>query len=502
MKRILIFALLCVLLVSCGKEQKKEENNIEMETSQKSSMTFVDYDPGKELPEYKGVWGLDVANCNVYVARATEKYVWFSYDLSYYMRAEKKEDGKYHFYQHFNHIGEGYADVQGSEGILELKNGILYVAICRGPNHMEKLEKGKRMQEESERLVNVKTMDVFQYLDDYDKAYHYKEDNRLFYATLGKEPDGNRVSSFKISLFENVEYYYQYAHDYCFGSIDFTSTKKQCDQTWGQPVAFQEKKHGTVYTYQYQDYQVDVYFSTGGSIQNISLYLNSKEEAMKKYQIGDFVLQGSRVIRYKGAKNSIVTFPKEAVAVGAWSFQKSKLVKKIHVPKDLHLEPEAFRGCRAKLVTFEEGRKKIPRESFASFGTTKNGVQMTIRLPKSTRVIEQEAFRYGYEYGMNPLHLILNDGLKKIESMGVYGVEVDLPNSITKMEQAAYGSPVKKVYLPEGISGLEEGAIDFLHEDTCIGEPDENYVVYVPSSVDLQGKNIAMNGVVKRYEKE
>lgn len=506
MRRIGIIFLLSLLLVSCGKElenatdksEAEKQPTLQEQTAQEERTSFVDYDPGKELPEYKGVWAfLEGNSCYVYVARATEKYVWFSYGLSGYMRAEKQEDGKYHYYQYYNKIGIGYADVMGQEGVLELKDGTLYAEICESPNLKSELEKGTRLQEESDILVNAKTMDVFQYLDDYDKAYKYKEKNGLFYATLGKAPDSECVSSFKITRFIGVSYYYEQILDYRFGNIDFTSTKKQCDQEWGAPIGTEEKKHGMVYLYQYEDYQIHVYFSKGGSIQNISLYLNSQEEAMKKYQIGDFVLQGSRVIRYKGKKNSKVIFPKEAVAVGTRAFEKSKQVKEIYIPKEIYLEPEAFACCRAKLVTFEEGRTLIPRESFQSFGFGGDGTTMTIRLPKSTKTIEMGAFLYSYEYGEKPVRLILNDGLEKIESMGIYGLEVDLPNSIKEMEEAAYGVPVKKVYLPEGISGLAEGCIQFIPDDDCHGGNEKNYVVYVPKSVDLNGKNIVSNGVCK-----
>lgn len=68
---VIAFALMCVCLVSCGTTEAEKTNTV-LENIEKE-VTFTDRDPGRDLPEYNGVWQTGKeGNCLLYVASVTE----------------------------------------------------------------------------------------------------------------------------------------------------------------------------------------------------------------------------------------------------------------------------------------------------------------------------------------------------------------------------------------------------------------------------------------------
>lgn len=490
---IILLAAVAAVRFTNGKdvsENKKVSNGI---------IKFTDKEPGKEIDGYQGVWKNKYGY--LYVYRATERYIWFTYNnrhsFAEYVRAEKKDDGRYYFHFETNKIEICFPTLKGNESYLELKDGS--IIECSHYDKWNETETSKYTFEEKKtaELFQVKPLDILAYLDNYQKAFAYQEDNNLACVKFGKDRDSERVSFCLLNSYQIAEMFHEHVLDYRFGNIDFTSTKKECDKAWGQPVKITKQKHGYKCVYKYKDYEIDVFFTKAGSIYDIALYLKSKKAALEKYVDGDFEMQGCRIVKYLNtdSRTKEISFPEGAVAIGDNAFNGSKGTLQIKIPKDINLEPQAFTWIGKANITFEEGREEISRWAFVSAG--KNDAMVNITLPKSIRVIKTGAFYNLASYGVN---LKLNEGLEEIQKQGIYGLAVKFPDSLKKLGSEAIGWRISEtgeqelpLELPPNLEEMGDRCIVF-EDDRCGEGEDEEPTVKIPASVKKMGENVVVGG--------
>ena len=301
----------------------------------------------------------------------------------------------------------------------------------------------------------------------------------LTWLDIGKELGESRVSYLHVATKD----YDKKSNQYCIGDITFASSKKECDKFLGD--AKEETAGRKVYRYK-EDYEIEIEFK-GNKIKEMGIYLHNKKQAMKTYEIGDFVMQGCKIVKYKNAYESEekVVLPSDTVAIKSDAFEiernpdfEAKKLQ-IHIPKEVYLEPYSFSGLGPIEVTFEEGRTKIEKGSFAN-ACDKGKYDINVTLPTSVKTISAEAF-YNMETG-EWLNLWMQEGVEVIEREALVGIKCDLPTTIRTLEKKAL-----QHWMPETNFGLPEGVEEI--GDECFYFDIAREKFKIPASVKKIGIN-------------
>ncbi|MCH5253121.1 MAG: leucine-rich repeat domain-containing protein [Lachnospiraceae bacterium] len=319
-------------------------------------------------------------------------------------------------------------------------------------------------------------------------------------AELGKMPGRKNVSYVEVKRNRIPK---EEMENYKVGKVNFFSTPEQCDKALGTPKA----KTGEERRYSYKsDYEICLSFSKKGKMKEMGIYKDSREQAKKTYQVGDFTMMACRVIKYNKdyQKEEEVSLPEDTIAVAYHAFavdkkrftepwtardykqQKDEWKKlTLCIPKDVYLEPGAFGNLGPAEITFEPGRTEIEPSAFmyvSNYRFWENA--STIRLPDTVKVIRESSFCQFYN---ESAEIILNDGLEEIEERALQGANCDLPDSVKKIGKAALDNwhPVHEFSLPENLQEIGDNAIYICAEvGANIKEP-----IYLSRSVGKIGIN-------------
>lgn len=152
--------------------------------------------------------------------------------------------------------------------------------------------------------------------------------------------------------------------------------------------------------------------------------------------------------------DSVKSIKKKAFAIKDEK-QKYQPIK-LEIPKDIKINPFAFRFMGPAEITFEEGRTKINYNSFAYCGLCDKDISIT--LPKSVKEIEPYSFDQLYN---EKLRVYLNDGLEIVGDSALAGVRCDLPDSIRVIGEGALISwkPINGYKLPENLEEIGDECI-------------------------------------------
>ena len=320
-------------------------------------------------------------------------------------------------------------------------------------------------------------------------------------AELGKIPGEKAVSYVEVKRNRIPE---DDIEKYKIGKVNFLSSPQECDKILGTPKVKTEKERR--YPYQ-SDYEICLSFSGAGKMKEMGIYKDSREQAKKTYQAGDFTMMACRVIKYNKdyQQEEEVSLPEDTVAVAYHAFaidkkryvepetardykrQKSEWQKMtLCIPKDVYLEPEAFAHLGPVDMTFEPGRREIEPSAFMyALSYRFWGQTSKIQLPDTVKILRESAF-YQIGYNVNA-ELIINNGLEEIRDYALREVRCDLPDSVRKLGEGALSDwhPVHEFSLPENLQEIGDNAIDICAE---VGEEIKE-PIYIPRSVRKIGIN-------------
>lgn len=171
-------------------------------------------------------------------------------------------------------------------------------------------------------------------------------------------------------------------------------------------------------------------------------------------------MRGCQIVNYNNnyQKTGTVKIPEDTVSIEEDAFKADsknfdispKGIKriKLEIPKDVYIEPYAFRSMGPADITFEEGRKEIEEGAFASIGSDYYNIKIT--LPSSVKTIQKRSF--SNEVTGNNLTVNLNKGLEIIGDEALCGLKCDLPKTIRIIKDGAL-----KMWKPKGNFSLPEG---------------------------------------------
>ena len=468
----------------------------------------------REKYEGEGYYkGEEFGNVGMVIHEANDSYAMLTYEDSLLMpilvMATKNTRGEYEFSFNVETENEESIDI-GFVG-TQVKNGTGTYNVCfrfegetiltniKGQNLIQQdhfLTTGivelKKKKDEKE----VEICDLSRCLGEYKKVYQSIYENDMRLIEVGKEPGTDRVSyvdvNFKKDIFNGSFIEMKW---YQIGEINFLSTKEDCDRVFGNPLC--QTDTGWEYPYQ-DDYVVHISFD-GKFMSGMGIYLKSKEDAMKEYTEGDFVLRGCRLVDGKKCyeKGGKVKWPKDMVAIAPDAFSlEGKLNKKkveLEVPKDVFLEPYAFKSVGYMEITFEKGRKKIDRYAFSDVGSNK---KVTIKVPSSVKVIEDGAFEQWNTVLVSAytkkLPLYLSEGVEKIGDTALYGVCCDIPSTVKVLGDFTLNSWEPR----NGKRQLPENVEEIGNECWSIEEDKE---LYIPASLKKIGMNSFVNYNMKKH---
>jgi len=508
---VILGGLMLALLTGCsGGADKKAANTTPspMEARQErilgtpmegEKFTYVEREKYQGEGYYRGG---NFASVNMLIYEANDSYVMLSYADSFmqasFMKAVKNERDEYEFSFHVEekkgssdtYIGKQVEYGTGTYNVtFRIENEKILMNI-QGKNLIEQdeyLTTGVVELEKFEEEEKVEICDLSLCLGNCEEVYQsvYQNDMRLI--EIGKEQGTDRVSYVDVSFATAWEKNNPLeVKQYQIGEINYLSTKEDCDRVFGKSI----RQTDTGWEYSYQDgYVVQIDFEDT-QMTRMGIYLGSKEEAMKEYTEGNFILRGCRIVDGTKCyeKGSAVKWPKDVISIAPHAFRlQGKINKKkvkLEVPKNVYLEPEAFTELGYADVIFEKGRKKIERYSFSNAGI-KNDV--TITVPSSVKIIEDGAFEQWYSLleGKKPSNMpvYLSEGVEEIGDSALLGVCCDLPSTVKVLGNWTLTSWVPrngKYELPEN---LEEIGSD------CFEIIEKNPKLHIPASLKKIGTN-------------
>lgn len=323
-------------------------------------------------------------------------------------------------------------------------------------------------------------------VDDYFKVRKsiYAREN-YYSMDFGKEPGSKRLSYIEVNDSGDI-----------LGSemrgITFFSTKEECDRILGTPLRVTNENR--VYKFN-DDYEIEIEYDVD-TIKKMGIYLENKETATQTYQVGDFTMRGCQIVKYNHAyeKEGQVKLPKDIVSFEDSSFtvvekftddgyrlgKKHSQVKKVKlcIPRQVYIEPYAFRQMGKAEIIFEEGREEIETSAFSEIGC--ENFKVKIILPSTIKRLNLWAFKN--DTNARGITLILNEGLRVIGNGALEGMKVDLPKSLRILEDGAL-----TYWKPKGDFGLPEGVEEI--GNSCFYFENAKEAFKIPSTVKKIGKN-------------
>jgi len=432
-----------ILLTGCGEETNTKDG------IKNASPAAVEV----KINKGEGYYQSEDSSVSVYIHEITDDHVILTYADAMlqplFIKAEKNKRGEYVFsltdkqieersfgllassYLYSSHLSPQEAPSESLPRIYEvsfrLKDEKMWVN-AKGDSVFEsyyKLFVGvQELEREKDNSNGI--CDFTKCLDAYQEVYENIYAKDMTIIEIGKDRESKEISYVEAS-FERVwdcwnEKTIKEIQLYQIGEINFLSTKEECDKILGEPL----RETDTGWEYSYRDgYVIEISFGED-HISKMGIYKESRESATKEYIVGDFILRGCRIVDgtkcYK--KGGVVKFPEEAVAIAPRAFSVGNVSKgkkiKIEIPRDIHLEPEAFSELGSVEVTFETGRKVIESRAFMNAAIYEKE-EITIIVPTSVKKIESYAFAQEYDVAAK-FQLHLPKGLKDIDETALEGL--------------------------------------------------------------------------------
>lgn len=510
-KRILVCALVMIMLCGCGNsavgnlsedvpDQEPSHvsgGNMDVEMPDVSSVKAdLVYDT-VDIEKYVGIYEDGKAQTGLIIYRVTDKYVWFSFHKSNarltLTRAKRKSGNTYEFtYKYDNKKDDNTFRAGGKKtGEITLLKLAAEVEIQGKTDPCTLAYQGRLQFKEQKKKRQV--CDLFKCINEYFsvRTSIYRLDQT--YIQIGKERGTDRISYIEVdpenaSLYNASLYNWQLygkeeeKKNYKMGSITFFSTIEECDKEFGEPTKKTESERRYLYN---REYEVVISFD-GDCIGSMGIYRKSKESALQEYTVGEFTLQGCRIVKYNGSYNgTMLELPEDAtgIAKNAFKLEKSKEptltnkynknqdgtpVRKISmcISKKVYLEPLAFCKSGPLEITFEEGREEIEQGAFYDAGMIERyGTLVT--LPESITRIRQRAFEKSAG-SAGAVQLVLNKELQRIDSYALYGGAIfgKLPQNLRQLgDYSIYiDCPKEKLEISRTLKKVGFNAISYGNE--------------------------------------
>lgn len=419
----------------------------------------------------------------IYIHRVTDKEIWLSYegelDKLDYLHGIKKGENRYEFCREEENPEDGVSSLKGE---IAFKDDHVFFNINRDVGKEEELL--DREVEYSLRKAdsNDTVLELTHCLDRSYQEIHQEVFRRnLTCVDMGKERGTDKVSYIEICP-ETYNNPWEETRYYQMKGIGICSTKEECKKVMGMPT--EESANNLIYRSE-DGYEICFTFQDD-HVSKMGIYLGTREEALKEYTVGDFTMRGCKIIKWNKPfqKGGTIELPEDTAVIGTnaisqveveneddgeedldgavesaeketkWNYTKDEV--ELHVPKDVYLEPGVF-GCIPSpfKVTFEEGRREIEPGLLLNLAG-----KMTIRLPKSVKIIRKEAL---YDRWCNGVKIILQDGIEEIQERGLQNYKGSLPSSLKKIGYKGLyqWEPVSKndFTLPKGLEEIGDYGI-------------------------------------------
>ncbi len=473
MAKLFVFASILIVgvMTGCDKGAQEQEQTVDLY----SKITPASENAGLYFDtEYK--------ETKLYLYRVTERYMWLAYNDSGeigMIRAEKDSGDSYEVIVSYRTDEESYSEYDFSQmgdysaGIaFQLKGDKVYVR----PDTDAAFFEFKGSLKLAEKAQEMKAYDLTKCLGEFYATRKEFYRDGAGNSEIGKDSSSDQVSYVQVKAPDKWKDRQQNLK-YCIGGITFFSTEEECDKAFGTP----EVKEDGTRIYQYKDkYEIAIKYENQ-RMQEMGIYLGSREKAYQEYTEGDFTLRGGNLVKWNHAftKEGKLEFPKTAVAVKADALtivdeydeegfphierDKSEFKKaSIYIPKDMYLESNAFRGIASADITFEEGRTEIEPGAFRNMCLDSDDYKypspIRITLPKSITKLGECAFEQEASDLKLMLEVSLNEGITEIEANALYGLRVDLPSGVTRLGDRALNNwrPAtdQGYILPEGLKEI------------------------------------------------
>ena len=407
---------------------------------------------------YKGLWTDESEQYQVTVYRVTSAHMIFSieYERKHgslsFATAVATEEGEYTFTYDVEAYKENGVDTtrlcygKRLKGNFVLKEQELQVDIMSANNNVRSPYakdigfKGSLKKKESLPQENI--ADLFKFMGK-AKPQDYQEGVSLYY--LGEQE--GKVSHIHIVWDNNREK----TMGYMFDEINPYCMVFDLQNRFGSPIA-EEKldDHRHKYVYEEEGYRYQFITEGYGLVVEADCQLIEPLRGQKK---GDFIVEGDTVLRYLGdyEKQRKIKLPEgtKRIATGAFTVGDAALsdsctrVAELLIPKDVKVDPYAFRNCGKLKIELEEGWETVEEESFAGMVSEKRQYErfhwVDVTLPSTVRRLKIRAFAievnglsddYLYfgdrttDYA-EPVMIHLNSGLEYIEDDALQGIRCD-----------------------------------------------------------------------------
>lgn len=499
MKKSILFLIVALVFCGCGNQNQPvaEQHDVSKDKSKTSSseqgikmpdvsdvkadLTYETLRSGKSEKVYRSQSHEDVNLC---VYRVTKEAIWFSfqkenaslplsraesngentYEFSYAYDKEK-DDNTYQLVKDGKRKGKitlsgesAKIQIQGDKG----ETGLGYEGILKGQKQKQEIKVCDLLKCTSD-FFSVRAS-IFQYNRKYVKIGKVRGADQVLFVEANP-------SNSSLPCDEEEKKYYK------MGNVTFFSTIKECDTELGIPIQTSDEQR----SYQYKDFEIVISFKND-CVSGMGIYRNSRTEALKVYQDGEFMMQGCRIIKYEGNYDGEqLVLPGDAVGIaknsfkleknpGGTEFKKYKKnpdgtnVKKLSIciPQKVYLEPLAFSSCGPMEITFEEGRMEIEPGAFCNAGRIAE-YGRKIRLPQTVERICEMSFEQPMgTSGM--VQVSLNQGLKRIDKRALRGVHFDkLPEQLEQLgDECIYIShPEEKLKISKSLKKIGINAISY-----------------------------------------
>lgn len=237
---------------------------------------------------------------------------------------------------------------------------------------------------------------------------------------------------------------------YMFDEINPYCMVADLQNRFGSPIT-EEKldDHRYKYVYEKERYRYQFITEGYGLVVEADCQLIEPLRGQKK---GDFIVEGDTVLRYLGdyEKQRKIKLPEgtKRIATGTFTVGDAALsdsctkVAELIIPKDVKVEPYAFRNCGKLRIELEEGWTAVEEESFAGMVSKKRQYErfhwVDVTLPSTMRRLKIRAFATevnglsddlysddGTTDYVEPVMVHLNSGLEYIEDDALQGIRCD-----------------------------------------------------------------------------
>ena len=411
---------------------------------------------------YKGKWVSANGDYQLTVRRVTGAHIIFSIENKQYgsllpcASGMATGDGEYVFYYDIEAYKDKNVDKNricyGNrfQGNISLKEKKIEVNVVSASNHLKNIGFQGELKRKSD-LPKIQKEDLLDRLGT-EIPKDYKDGTMPYHI----EQQNGRVS--RVHIIWDNDRDNVMADKYIVDDMNAWCMLFDLETKFGSPIS-EEQLDNNRYKRVYENEQYRYQFITDGYGVVVEADCQYRSPLKGKRE-GDFIVEGDTVLRYLGdyEKQRKITLPKgtKKIATGAFSVGDATLSKlcthvtELKIPKDVKVEPGAFRDCGKLRIVLEQGWTTVEPESFAYMVAKEKKSQrlswVRVELPRTMRRLKKNAFLTEGEIDEmqkdeTAVNVLLNNELEYIEDDALKGIVCDnIPDHLIELGTNFYYS--------------------------------------------------------------